>query len=378
MRKPTTRDGVSRLTQAESRRPDFSGRVGGLGDTEVVNESKKQRTPLPGDESRRTNPYATEHNKLAEAWKQRTATLPDEARAPGVYEKHRRAYPVCLPIEYASHNLLPEVRDGATELFSELDIPWHDSVAGGPSNHLRDSQVQCVNALFQMVNDPDRIKLGFGDVVDIAEVLQIEDGRFLTFEYIGPTDYFGEGIRHGKEVGRRRGTNCTSIDAAFLYKTSTGTTELALVEWKFTESYLTSYDRDSASDAVRIGRYAADFAASDGPVRADVLPIELLLDEPFYQLMRQQLLSHRLEKAQAYGADIVRVLHVLAPGNIGYQDSLVRAEHLAAGGSVDEVWTKLLRTPDRFRHVDPAVFLDLAVTSAEYVDRYSPTAAADG
>lgn len=342
-----------------------------------MNQEQKQRMKLRGDEPRRTNPYATEQNKLAVAWKQRSLMLPDDARLPGVYEKHQRAYAVCLPMEYASHNLLPEVRDGAIELFTELDIPWHDSVSGGPSNHLRDSQVQCVNALFQMVSDPERIKRAFGTVVDIAEVLQIEDGRFLTFEYIGPTDYFGEGIRHGKEVGRRRGTNCTSVDAAFLYETSTGTTELALVEWKFTESYLSALDRNSDSDAIRIERYKADLDAADGPVRNDVLPIELLLDEPFYQLMRQQLLANRLEQAGAHGADVVRVVHVLAPQNTGYQDSLVRAEHRAAGDSVDEVWAKLLRTPDRFHHLDPAVFLDPAVTSAEYIDRYSPAATAD-
>lgn len=343
----------------------------------LVSESKPQRTPLAGEGPRKTNPYASEHNKLAVAWKQRSLTLPDDARVPGVYERHQRAYPVCLPIEYTSHNLLPEVRDGAIELFVELDIPWHDSVGGGPSNHLRDSQVQCVNALFQMVSDPERIKLAFGGAIDIAEVLQIEESRFMTFEYIGPTDYFGEGIRHGKDVGRRRGTNCTSVDAAFLYRTSTGATELALVEWKFTESYLTALDRNSDSDAIRIGRYSADLEAADGPVRNDVLPIELLLDEPFYQLMRQQLLANRLEQARAHGADAVRVVHVLAPDNTGYQHSLVRAEHRAAGGSVDEVWTKLLRTPDRFHHVDPVVFLDPAVTSDEYVDRYSPASAAD-
>lgn len=320
-----------------------------------------------------TTPYALEHNRLALAWKQRTPTLPDEARQPGVYEKHRRAYPVCLPIEYAAHNLLPEVRSGAIELFRELAICWHDSVAGGPSNHLRDSQVQCVNALFPMVSEPDRIKRAFGEVVDIAEVLPIEDGRHLTFEYIGPTDYFGEGIRRGKDVGRRRGTNCTSVDAAFLFSTTAGAVELALVEWKFTESYLTPLDRRPDSDAVRVGRYAADLEAADGPVRSDVLPIELLLDEPFYQLMRQQLLAHRLERAHAHGADVVRVLHVLAPENTGYQDSLVRAEHRAVGGTVDEVWRKLLRAHDRFIHVNPVVFLDPLVTNLEYVDRYSST-----
>lgn len=342
-----------------------------------MSESKPQRTPLAGEGPRMTNPYASEHTRLAIAWKQRTPILPDEARAPGVYEKHRRPYPFCLPIEYAAHNLLPEVREGALALFGELDIPWHDSVGGGPSNHLRDSQVQCVNALFAMVNDPDRIRRAFGNVVDVAEVLPIEDGRFLTFEYIGPTDYFGEGVRNGVEVGRRRGANCTSIDAAFLYRTSTGATELALVEWKFTESYLTAMKRSPASDAVRIGRYAAALAASDGPLATEVLPIQLLLDEPFYQLMRQQLLAHRLEAHHVLGADAVRVLHVLAEQNTGYQSSLVRPQHRAVGDTVDEVWAKLRRTPDRFLHVDPAVFLNASVTSAEYVDRYSPDRAAD-
>lgn len=345
-----------------------------------MNNSTNQRTPLTGEGPRKTNPYATTQNRLAMAWKQRTATLPDEAREPGYYSRRGKLegpYPVCLPIEYADHNLLPDVRAGSIALFDELDIPWHDSLAGGPSNHLRDSQVQCVNALFAMVADPDRLKRAFGHVVDIAEVLMIEDGRFLTFEYIGTEDFFGEGIRRGKQVGRRRGTNCTSVDAAFLFTTSAGATELALVEWKFTESYMTAYERQPASDVVRVARYGADLAAPDAPIRADLLPIELLLDEPFYQLMRQQLLAHRLERAHAHGADVVRVLHVLAPANTGYQDSLVRPEHRALGSSVDEVWTKLLRSPDRFRHVDPAIFLDPTITSGEYVDRYSPVAVAD-
>lgn len=319
----------------------------------------------------RSSTYASEQNRQAVAWKQRTPALPGDARQPGHYRGQRGPYPVCLPAEYASYNLLPEVRDGAMALFAELDIPWHDSVAGGPSNHLRDSQVQCVNALFAMVADADRIKRAFGRSVDIAEVLPIEDGRFLTFEYIGPTDYFGEGFRGGKEVGRRRGTNCTSVDAAFLYKTSSGATELALVEWKFTESYLDVKTRKATSDAVRVGRYIADLGAIDSSIGLDVLPIELLLDEPFYQLTRQQLLAKRLEQERVLDADVVRVLHVLAPENTGYQDSLARAEHRALGSTVDEVWSKLLRTPDRFVHVDPQVFLDPAITSADYVDRYS-------
>ncbi len=35
-----------------------------------------------------------------------------------------------------------------------------------------------------------------------------------------------------------------------------------------------------------------------------------------------------------------------------------------------EVWQRLLKGPERFLSVDPALFLDLSITSAEYVSRY--------
>ena len=64
-------------------------------------------------------------------------------------------------------------------------------------------------------------------------------------------------------------------DAAFLFTTSAGTSELALVEWKFTESYLTAFDRDPASDAIRISRYGADLADPDSPGAEDDFPAGL-------------------------------------------------------------------------------------------------------
>jgi len=188
----------------------------------------------------------------------------------------------------------------------------------------------------------------------------------LTFEYIGPTDYFGE----VPGSARIRGAHCTSLDAAFLHRAVDGAVELVLVEWKYTESYRLRKP-DPAKDAVRYGRYGAAVADSDGPVRADILPFELLLDEPIYQLVRQQLLAHALEQAGAEGATRVRVLHVSPSGNVAYQHSLHRPEHLVLGGSVTEVWNTLLRHQDRFLTLDSSAFLDEAVTSREYVLRYS-------
>jgi len=57
-------------------------------------------------------------------------------------------------------------------------LMWHAGVGSGPSNHLLSSQVQCTNALGQMVTDPERIARAFGPTLGVGEVLQIEPGRF--------------------------------------------------------------------------------------------------------------------------------------------------------------------------------------------------------
>ena len=105
-----------------------------------------------------------------------------------------------------------------------------------------------------------------------------------------------------------------------------------------------------------------------------MLPIELLLDEPFYQLMRQQLLAQRLEQDRVHDADVVRVLHVLAPENTGYQDSSSEPNTAPSAAPSTMSGRSSCGRPTGSVHVDPVVFLDPAVTSDEYVDRYSHAA----
>ncbi len=314
--------------------------------------------------------YAATERARASAWKRGTATLPNSAKVPAPYVRKDGGSPgkdldFCLPREHAALNLLPDFRDQALTLFAELGIPWHAGVDGGPSNHLLSSQVQCVNALTAMVSEPERIVRAFGSLLGIKDVLPIEPGRYLTFEYIGPKDYFGESP--GRD--RVRGAGCTSVDAAFLHRASDGLVELVLIEWKYTESYRARRP-DPAKDRIRRARYEDAVHDPAGPVRADLLAFEHLLDEPFYQLVRQQLLAHALEQDRAEGADRVRVLHVLPPGNDAYQQSLARSEHRALGATVSEVWQRLLRRPDKFLSVDSSLVLDPSVTSWEYVLRY--------
>ena len=145
----------------------------------------------------------------------------------------RGNYPYCLPAEYADHNLLPDVRQAALQMFSAEGVRWHADIDGHPSNHLLDSQVQCVNALAPGMSDPDFVKAALGDVLPIEHVLEIESGRTLTFEFIGERDHLNE----GRGAPRTRGSMTTSADAAIRYCTPSDTVEVALIEWKFTEDY---------------------------------------------------------------------------------------------------------------------------------------------
>ena len=337
---------------------------------------------LPLDESRHADgrprartAYATQINRDMAKWKSTAASLPEEARLPGVV-RNRAGQEVdvdyALPRDYARFNLLPEVREQALALFKELGITWHQGVAGGPTPHLRSSQIQCVNALGQMMSDPERIMRAFGSPLDIATVRDFgvidanEAGRYLTFEFIGETDYFGEG-RGGK---RTRGSKSTSVDAAFAYTTSAGADGLALVEWKFTENYPAPDPRAKASEAERLRRYATALTATDSPVETTNVDLPDLFHEPIYQLVRQQLLAHALEQDPTVDAEVVRVVHVLSPKNTAYTRSYLAPGLAALGATPGEVWNKLIRTRNRFVHLDPAVFSDPRVTSRAYRERY--------
>lgn len=349
----------------------------GLADVEIYEINligewiRLDESRLPDGRPKARRDYARESNLLAQRWKAHSEVLPDGARLPGAVSSGGGA-PVevdyALPRAYAAHNLLPEVREAALELFEKHGIAWHQSIDGGPTNHLRSSQVQCVNALGQMMADPTRIARAFGGVLDIGSVRDFgeidpaEAGRHLTFEFVGAGDYFGEGVT--------RGTQSTSVDAAFAYTTSDGTDALALVEWKFTETYPSPDRNAERKAATRLSRYESALRGADSPIDIDGVELTDLFHEPVYQLVRQQLLAAALEGDLTVKADLVTVVHVLSPDNAAYQASYVAPALRGRGGSVSAVWQSLLRTPNRFVNLDPAVFLDPSVTSEEYALRY--------
>ncbi len=273
----------------------------------------------------------------------------DAARTDGIYKGKSR--PFCLPREYAEENLFREIRRSITGYFAAQEIKWHDGQDRRPSNHLCDSQICCANFLFPFADKPHTlVELLRPIYPSIHEMLPMEiDGQFVSFEWIGWENYLGEKVpRYGK---RTRGANFTSADAAVMFEHTHRLRQVALIEWKYTESYGTTSLKFAKSGTDRTAIYAHLYNRDDCPLNKERLPsFDALFFEPFYQLMRQQFLAHEMERAHELSADRVSILHVAPAHNRDFH-KVTSPELRSLGDSVIDVWRKLLRTPDSFTSV---------------------------
>ena len=225
-----------------------------------------------------------------------------------------------LAPHHRAFNLAPSIREAAPDYFAKNSIAWHIH-----ANHGLSSQVCCLNFLMPLATRPDVLSRLIGATLGIEapEMLEVErgpDGKpwFVGFEWIGERDYLNEGRASSS---RTRGANATSSDAIVRFRHA-GRVETVLIEWKYTEAYgapIPNKVRDGASltpNEVRADRYRDLAFAPNGPVRNDLdLKLEDFFWEPFYQLLRQQMLAFQMEKAGESGAERVRVLHISPAGN---------------------------------------------------------------
>ena len=241
-------------------------------------------------------------------------------------------------------NLAPGIRDKAPAYFAEKGIAWHQH-----ANHGLSSQVCCLNFLMPLAQTPELLARLVGRALGIEspEMLPMEqdlsgDDWFVAFEWIGLQDYLNEASKNGS---RTRGANATSADAAVRFRID-GRTEIALIEWKFTESYGSPIP--PAGNATRSDRYRDLAFAPVGPIRPD---LELVLEdfywEPFYQMLRQQMLAKRMEAAQELGAQRVRVIHISPSGNHDLHKVTAPAMR-RFGDDAFMVFRSLLAEPDAF------------------------------
>ncbi len=303
-------------------------------------------------------PFIAGERDRASRWKLSTSDLPGAARADADAFTGEKVipgpFPYCIPPTHTAYNLLPSARNGL-DVFRELGIPWHAGVAGGPANHLLDSQVQCVNALAPLMHDRRSVEAFFASTLDIAEVLEIERGWYLTFEWIGNDDHLGE--RRGQT--RTRGKLTTSADAAIRYRATSGEVEVALIEWKYTEDYTDKQLYGGVGSLERrMARYRPLWDAPACPIGHAAMPYGEYFHEPRYQLLRLQLLADRMERAGELGTARVRLVVAAPRRNLALADDLAR-------------WPRVLRHPDRFAHLDTdALLRPGSVAGDDYRRRY--------
>ena len=284
------------------------------------------------------------------------------ARVEGSYRgKHR---PFCLPVDRAGENLFKGIRADALEYFKRMRIKWHDGRDSNPSNHLCSSQVQCVNFLYPFADKPEALYTLLRPVFpDIESIVPMEgEGQLVSFEWIGLCNYLGEKIRQNRS--RTRGANFTSADAAVRFRRQDGSLQIVLIEWKYTESYNRTPLAISKSGTDRRDIYRHLYNSPGCPLDKTKVPdFSDLFYEPFYQLLRQQLLAREMEQARELECELVTVLHVSPASNRDFH-RVTSPGLQPLGDSSIEIWKGLVRPPDRFLSVSTEdLFGDFPVDS---------------
>ena len=281
---------------------------------------------------------------------------------PGNYRGRR--YDFCLGKGCESENLHDHVREGALRHFAKRKIRWHDGIGGGPSNHLCCSQVFCVNLWFPFGHAPEALgavlrKLGY----DAAEMLPFEadempsgeESPYVAFEWIGRRNHLKEHFRGkvAENARRRQGQNFTSLDFAFRFRRSDGLIQIVAGEWKYTERYSNGRCiRFSRSGIDRLEEiYASALDAPHCQIALNGQRREALFFDPFYQLMRQQLLCSAMERYGEMGADVVSLLHIAPAANRELMRRVTSPELRQLGGNIHETWEALFK-PGRFLGVN--------------------------
>jgi len=217
---------------------------------------------------------------------------------------------------------------------------------------------------------------------DMTEVMPfyldgtLPDGSpvYMAFEWIGEEDYLGE--HEGKRGVRTRGANYTSTDFAFRFKEKDDKVHIVLGEWKYTEEYgykdyLKPMNIKDRKPEVRYRTYKSAFTKPGGIFSGwnDEFYRGLFF-EPFYQLMRLQLLAQKMEDNKKMGANIVSVLHISPEANTVLRNR-VTSPYLVEnfkGDGIYEIWKEILHK-NRFKDTSAEKLLDIIIRQDKYADK---------
>lgn len=244
------------------------------------------------------------------------------------------------------------------------DIREKCTRASGPLSHqcahlLGSSQVACVNFLLPLASSAESLtavlRVLDDDIVSVAPMeydvpkTGLRCASFVELEWVG----LGSTL---EGAAATRGANVTSADALVIGITADGRRRAYVFEWKNAESYPNDeYKGHGSSGDKRRQRYSSMYAAPDSPFNGEV-PIDAMLYEPFYQLMRLGLLGAKMVREAEFGVSEARVVVACPAANVEYRNRVTSPElRSRPGKTVESVMNGLARIPDAFRVVDHAM-----------------------
>lgn len=309
--------------------------------------------------------YGIEARKRQARFRATSPTISAKARLPSDDKGMRHGHLLALGCE--EENLYPSLRgdDGAVRFFEERRIKWHRTARSGdtpglngPTRNMASSMVACVNFLLPLRDIPQGLAaLARSIDHDVEEILPIShEGNESEVEF----EWIGLGKPLEEDARPTRGANVTSVDA-FTVARAGGGLRAYLIEWKYVEEYrIGDYKGEGPRGDTRRRRYAHLYADESSSFHGGV-PLDDLLYEPFYQIMRLRLLADRMVAGRELDVSDAKVVVVVPGGNKEYRERIT-SEPLACRfpelRTVEAVVKSTLWRPSGFVTVDYSALID--------------------
>ena len=310
--------------------------------------------------------FGTRERLRQAKFRDESPTVSARGRSPTDDKGRRHGHLLALGCE--DENLFPPLRGekGASQFLLDRRIKWWSSSrsgdrpgGAGPTRNLASSQLACINFMLPLASSPRALAAALSVIDDdVVGIVGIEDPAVGTrslveIEWIG-LDHALEGPGQ-----KTRGANTTSIDAFVVAETTSGR-RAYLIEWKYVEEYRERYLGDGSQGATRLKRYSAAYAASS--LSSARTPVTAWFYEPFYQIMRQQLLAERMVTNRELGVREAKVVIVVPDGNRAYRERITSpalAAEFKSARTVEQVVRSALPHPDAaFACVSPSTMAD--------------------
>lgn len=290
-------------------------------------------------------------------------TISEAGRTPDDEKGKRNSH--LLAIGHEAENLMPVLRgdDGAISFFKNRGIHWWRSGRSGdscmqdiPTRNLASSQIACVNFLLPLASID-------GALETLLQAVDQDVERVESLAYKGMTskvDFEWIGLGSSLEGGAgTRGAKTTSIDA-LLVASARGVRIAYLLEWKCCEEYTEGeFLGGGPSGDTRRGRYGKMYSRTDSSFNGQA-PLDELLYDPFYQLMRMHLLGDRMVREREFGATEFMVVVVCPEENTAYRNTITSpglSDRFPQATTVLDAMRTTLKTPTTLRMISQSSLL---------------------